>query len=218
MQPEIYNDELFFKIVDLVGDRRPAHILEIGSGAGRGSTQAFIKGSQYSMNPVRLYCIEAHKDRYAKLKELENTHRTLFAYNVSSVSVGDYMTDVEVEDFYNTHEDMQNIRKFPLEEIKRWRNDEISYIVKNDTKQNGIEIIMAEHKLSKFDMVLIDGSPFTGGAELRAVYGAGIIILDDTVDIKNCGACEQLRADPAYGLIAENPELRNGYAVFGRAQ
>jgi hypothetical protein len=216
MQPEIYNDELFFKIIDLVKQYNPKHILEIGSGAGQGSTQAFIKGAQNIPDVVCFYCIEARKERFEKLHELESIYRNLYAYNVSSVPISEYMGDVEIEAFYNGHPDMHNIRKFSLEEIKLWRQNELHEIIESGIQQDGIDIIRNEHKINTFDMVLIDGSPFTAAKELKKNIGAKVIILDDTVDIKNFGNCEALKMNPEYKMIAENSTLRNGYSVFAK--
>ena len=64
--------------------------------------------------------------------------------------------------------------------------------------------------------MLIDGSEFTGRAELDEVYGARYVVLDDTQTFKNLDNYERLRADPAYRLIDEAPALRNGFAAFER--
>ncbi|MBW2169777.1 MAG: tetratricopeptide repeat protein, partial [Deltaproteobacteria bacterium] len=64
--------------------------------------------------------------------------------------------------------------------------------------------------------VLIDGSEFTGKAELDEVYGAKIIMLDDINGYKNYHNYQRLVADKTYELIAENWQVRNGYAAFRR--
>ncbi len=64
--------------------------------------------------------------------------------------------------------------------------------------------------------MLIDGSEFTGNAELEEVYGAEFILLDDTRTFKCHAAHRRLLHDPGYELISENPELRHGYSVFRR--
>ena len=54
MKPEIYNDELFYKILELVQKYKPKTILEIGSAEGTGSTQALIKGINHT---CILFCV-----------------------------------------------------------------------------------------------------------------------------------------------------------------
>ena len=216
MKPEIYNDELFYKIIELVADRSPFHVLEIGSGAGGGSTQAFLKGAQQARSPVNIYCIEGRKDRYEKLKELEMIYRSVYTYNVASVPVEHYMKDGDIKVFYDMHPRMKNLHQYELLQIKSWKQEELAYITATHIPQNGIEIIKAEHNIQNFDMVLVDGSPFTAKEELRLVDGAGIIILDDVDDIKNLDNYLKLKDDPRYALLSENMTLRNGYAIFER--
>ena len=70
--------------------------------------------------------------------------------------------------------------------------------------------------LKVFDMVLIDGSEFTGEVELGKVIGARLILLDDTNTFKCFRARQRLLADPDYEVIADDQTLRNGFAAFRR--
>jgi hypothetical protein len=72
--------------------------------------------------------------------------------------------------------------------------------------------------LTVFDAVLIDGSEFTGRAELDEVYGASYILLDDIRAFKNYANFARLSADPAYSLVEVSEHVRNGYAVFQLAE
>jgi len=63
-------------------------------------------------------------------------------------------------------------------------------------------------------MVLIDGSEFTGHAELNLVMGAKIIALDDINAFKNYQSYQILISDPNYKIIARDVSLRNGFAIF----
>ena len=76
--------------------------------------------------------------------------------------------------------------------------------------------IKAENGIEYFDMVLIDGSEFTGMREYEQVRGARIILLDDTRTFKCWDVRDRLIADGTYELIAENTSVRNGYAAFRR--
>jgi hypothetical protein len=64
--------------------------------------------------------------------------------------------------------------------------------------------------------VLIDGSEFTGRAELDLVYGARFLFLDDVVSFKNYHNFHRLHRDSAYQLRGSDPHLRNGAALFER--
>ena len=65
-------------------------------------------------------------------------------------------------------------------------------------------------------MVLIDGSEFTGKAEMNQVYGARWILLDDICVFKNFENYNRLKNDANYTLYRENLHVRNGYAIFKR--
>jgi len=82
--------------------------------------------------------------------------------------------------------------------------------------QNGIQTIKEQYEINTFDLVLIDGSEFTGEAELNEVYGSKVIILDDANSYKNYTAHHRLINDENYELIRKNFSLRNGYSIFKR--
>jgi hypothetical protein len=67
-----------------------------------------------------------------------------------------------------------------------------------------------------FDFVLIDGSPFSGEAELRCVRpflaDKAIIALDDVNDIKNHTNYHKLKGFAK--LLWEDWSVRNGSAIF----
>ncbi len=70
--------------------------------------------------------------------------------------------------------------------------------------------------VADFDLVLIDGSEFTGAAELDRVYGARCIALDDVNAYKNYDNYQRLKRDARYRLVEEDWSTRNGYAIFRR--
>jgi hypothetical protein len=80
---------------------------------------------------------------------------------------------------------------------------------------NAIEDIHIEHKVN-FNFVLIDGSPFSGEAELRCVRPflaeKAIIALDDVNDIKNLANYNKLKGFAE--LLWEDWSVRNGAAIF----
>ncbi len=211
MQPEIYNDELFYKIIDLVKKSKPKTVLEIGSGEGLGSTAAFIRGIELAANPCNFYCIELDPDRFKVLVENTKQYDFVKCYNVSSVRQSQFIDENYVAEMYNNNKPLKT-RQYSLELVWKWLEDNQKQLPEYD--ENGIQKIMAENNIDFFDMVLIDGSPFTGLAELLDVYGAKTIILDDTIDIKNWDGYNKLKDDDMYELVVENKNLRNGYAIF----
>lgn len=51
--------------------------------------------------------------------------------------------------------------------------------------EKGIQKIKRENEIDFFDVVLIDGSEFTGFVELSEVYGAKWLLVDDINTFKN---------------------------------
>jgi hypothetical protein len=83
--------------------------------------------------------------------------------------------------------------------------------------------IKKDHGLNGFDMVLIDGSWFAQqpgpSVELqRELSGATHILLDNIDTPFNHVSYQRLIRDPAFVLVACDPGLRNGYAIFERTR
>ena len=79
-----------------------------------------------------------------------------------------------------------------------------------------LQKIKQENNIELFDLVLIDGSEFTGNAELDEVYGAKFICLDDINTFKNYKNHHELLSDLNYELVVENSSVRNGFSIFRR--
>lgn len=214
--PEIKNDALYQALYEIAGKEDVKTILEIGSSAGQGSTEAFVKGIEKSGHPVTLFCMEVSKTRFSALKQQYQGCSFVKCYHVSSVPLSLFPQVEEVTRFYNTIP--THLNSAPLEMVLDWLRCDIEYIEKENVPQNGIEIIQSENGVQHFDVVLIDGSEFTGEAELNRVYGARYLILDDTNAFKNYANRKRLLQDPRYELVEENLGLRNGYAIFKRKE
>ncbi len=131
---------------------------------------------------------------------------------MSSVPLTDFPSKKEVSIFYKKHR--TKLRKYPLDQILEWLVQDLSYIMSSNVDQNGIETIKKENKIDFFDVVLIDGSEFTGKAELDKVYGAKYILLDDILCFKNFYNYKKLLRDKNYRLISSDLHIRNCWAAF----
>jgi hypothetical protein len=205
--PEIYNDEFYHSLIAIVKTYDIKNILEIGASAGQGSTQCFLQSKN---DDCKLFSIEISKERFDVLSN--NKHQNFYPYLGSSININEYMMDNEIEHFYKTT--TTNINNYSLDLILSWKKEELEYIFNNDIPTNTIQQIKSNHDLEKFDLVLIDGSPFTGNSELKQCLGSNIIALDDVNDIKCYQAYYTLNGLPEYELIAQNWEIRNGFAIF----
>jgi glycosyltransferase involved in cell wall biosynthesis len=212
--PEVKDDEFYTVIQKLAAEADIKTVLEIGSSSGEGSTKALVTGLQQNPQKTQLFCLEVSQPRFAELKNRYASDKFVKCYNYSSVSLEQFPSENEVRDFYQNQQSRLNY--YPLEQVLGWLQEGIEYQTTAKIPDRGIQRIKDENNIDTFDMVLIDGSEFTGEAELEEVYGAKIILLDDTQTFKSYRGYQRLFADPNYQLIASNPFVRNGYAVFQR--
>jgi len=190
-------------------------MLEIGASGGDGSTEAFIEGALKNPTQPTLHCIEVSDIRYQALRKRHASRGFVRCYQVSSVPLEKVASAAEVTDFY--HSVQSALNDYPLKTVLGWLEYDVKYIKEHGLLSNGIRDVKNINGLDVFDAVLIDGSEFTGSAELDEVYGASYILLDDIRTFKNYANFGRLSADPAYALIEVSEHIRNGYAVFLRA-
>jgi hypothetical protein len=189
-------------------------ILEIGASSGEGSTEALIAGARHNPSKPVIYSIEVSPRRFRALVERHRTVDILRPYNVSSVSLERFSSEDRVREFYEAAG--AKLYSVPLRVVLGWLKDDRRTVAENDLSRDGIRMIKAETGIDEFDAVLIDGSEFTGAAELEDVYGSRFILLDDILTFKNLENYRRLANDPMYALLEKSEELRNGYAVFAR--
>ncbi len=217
-EPEIVKgDPLYELIVGLVKEKKPKTILEIGSANGLGSTQAFLEGLG-DRTDCKMFCIEADPERFIELKENVNSKRFVECINASSVPVDLYMSEKDIDAFMMSVGYMYNIRRFYNNgTIKKWRADEIKLIRDNEIPQNGISQVWFKSDYVSPDIVLMDGSAFSGEAELTRLFGSKIIIMDDIMDIKNHSPMRTMLEycqEGHYKQLAIDTKYRNGFAAF----
>lgn len=213
---EIKNDSFYdsLRALAMLPDVRT--ILEIGSSAGGGSTEAFVSGLQERAEPANLYCMEISATRFARLRETYEAFDFVQCFNASSVPLSDFPSHQTVGAFWDTVQ--SGLRAYPKATVLGWLDADRDYVRSHGSDSNGIQLIKSERGIEQFDVVLIDGSEFTGEAELRHVYGAKYIALDDISTYKNWNNYFKLKEDPHYELIAEERSVRNGYCVFKRVE
>ncbi len=213
---EVKGDAFYDAILRLSKNEKLSTILEIGSSSGAGSTEAFVNGVRENQYNPKLYCMEVSEARCAELKRRYEGEGFVKCYNVSSVPLDKFALPSQVADFYNNNK--TGLNQFPLDQIYGWLEQDVDYVRASNAPSDGIRKIKRENQIEHFDMVLIDGSEFTGEAELAEVYGARFILLDDTNTYKNYYNYQRLAKDPAYQLIEEDWKIRNGYAIFQKVE
>jgi hypothetical protein len=216
--PEIFEDD-FAKTLEILCTNvvNLNSILEIGSSSGGGSTQAMVKGviSRNNSDSVKMICLEVSKPRFLELANRYSQYNFLIPLNISSASDFELATEAEVSFFYQNIK--TNLNNYPLTQVLDWLKQDLSYLRSNAVNANGVKLAKAIYRITNFDLVLIDGSEFSGQSDLLNVMGARYIALDDVNSFKCFTAYKMLAAHHYYKLIAQNLNLRNGYAIFGRA-
>jgi len=211
---EIKNDQFYAAIRHITATENLKTMLEIGASSGDGSTEALVSG--LLANPARptLFSIEISKVRFAALQQRYAPCPAVKCYNVSSVSIAAFPSEAEVTAFYQSVPSALN--GYPLEQVLSWLRADTEYIRSSGVTENGVELIKQENGIERFDLVLIDGSEFTGRAELELVYGARFILLDDILTFKNFHNFHRLRQDVNYKLKGADGRVRYGCAIFER--
>ena len=210
---EIKNDELYNRIINtiLLFNEEITTVLEIGASSGDGSTEAIVRAMS-QLEDKELYTLEVDQARFAALQERYKDLDWVIPVNKSAVHLNEYPTKGQVEDFYNTIRTQLN--QYPIEFVLSWYDEEVEKIKYLDDKLGGIDQIKKDNNIKNFDMVVLDGSPFTGYQEFLKIVGAKIIVLDDIIDIKHHFTQLALRENEGYECIFCNAALRNGYAIW----
>ena len=199
---EIRQDVLYDAIYRLACSEKLETILEIGSSSGEGSTEAFVKGINENPFHPTLYCMEVSTVRFKALKDRYASNKSVICNNVSSVPIESFPSEEEVLTFMKTVN--TSLRGYDPAEVISWLRRDIDYVKVANVPQNGIERIKAEQEIENFDMVLIDGSEFTGQAEFKLIYGAKFILLDDIRAFKNYQNYMALIRDINYVLVEQD--------------
>lgn len=212
--PEVHHDEFSEAIRNLARSAEIDTVLEIGSSSGEGSTLAWVEGLRQNPRKPKLYCMEVSRVRCEALEKRWGPEGFVECFLGSSVDLDQFPPASDVERFHR--EVSGPLQAYPLEQVLGWLQADIDYIKQEGVQTGRIREIKRARGIENFGAVLIDGSEFTGDAELDEVYGAEFILLDDTQTYKCHAAHHRLLHDPGYELIAENPTLRHGYSVFRR--
>jgi len=214
IQPEILNDEFHATLKKYASRHDLKTFLEIGSSSGGGSTNAFVTGikHRHDASEVRLFCMEVSRTRFKALANHYADEDFVRCYNISSIAANELPSKEEVINFYNSTQTTLN--NYPIETVLDWLKQDIEYIQNSGSDVDGIQLIKQANHIQNFDMVLIDGSEFTGERELHKTTGAKVIALDDVNAFKCWNAYQTLLHTTHYSLKEHNFSLRNGYAIF----
>ena len=189
-------------------------MLEIGSSSGAGSTEAFVAGAMCNPDLPVLHCVEVSRARFSALVARWGHHERVRCHNVSSVPIEAFPSPRDIDAFRRRA--WSRFRFISRAKVMSWLEADLDYLRRERLSGWGIRNIRDAHGIDVFDAVLIDGSEFTGSADLGEVYGAGYLILDDVRSFKNHDNAARLARDPGYRLLVRSRRPRNGFAVYAR--
>lgn len=213
---------MYETLVDLSSRPDVRTVIEIGSTDGRGSTMALREGLEKNPNfpDVKLFCVEAVKQMYMVLARTRTPY--MKCYRVCSSPPVEHYSDKEIEKFFR--------EDFPLNPFecqaqrqeagwhKRERDRYNAYFLKEGLPLDGVNLIKNNNKLTTFDLAFVDGGTYSGRSDLRRVYGAKYLVLDDIHTLKCMWVFRELEQDKNYEKIMHFPctESHFGYAAFQR--
>lgn len=212
--PEVKEDALYRWITRIAALPGLRHLLDIGASSGGGSTEAFVLGALRNPSRPQVHCIEVSRARFRELERRYAGCRFVHCYNVSSVPLEAFPPWDEVAAFRRRV--WTRFRLIPGTTVRSWWEADREYLTREGLTGPGVRQVRGRHGIDRFCAVLIDGSEFTGPAELDEVYGARFLLLDDIRSFKNHDNDRRLRRDPRYRLLARSRRPRNGFAVFER--
>jgi predicted O-methyltransferase YrrM len=173
--------------------------VEIGGGAGDGSTQC-IKSK-------KLYSFEFNSER-------KHIHSLNLSDRIGGVAIHEmssnpnkWMTKDQVIRFYNTIH--TNLNQYSIQKVLGWLEADLLMASKYIFQSVSIE--------EPIDFLLLDGGAFSGNADREEWFprliNDGYVALDDINDIKNYESYEWLKSNN-YECVWECKTLRNGSAIF----
>ena len=213
--PEIINDEFSEWIRRICAEENVNTIIEIGASSGEGSTQQILKGVSQSQTAKKVFCVEFIKERFEQLQSNLENYDFAHAVHGSTVDLVSHPTSLGVVDFFEKNP--EHAKVYGVEDFLRWHGEGVDLLDKASREGISLDVIekiREQHGIQIFDVVLLDGSEFTGLVELQKIYGAKYILLDDICTYKNADSHFNLLEDPNYTLLHCNKELRNGFSVF----
>jgi hypothetical protein len=214
--PEIAGDRLSRHLERLAATAGVRTILDIGASSGEGSTAALVAGALRNPDRPVIHCIEVSVARFEALERRYRDHDFVHCHNVSSVPLDRFPTEAEIDAFRRRI--WTRFRFIRRAEVMRWLRQDIEYVERHGLSATGIRSIRERFSIDRFDLVVIDGSEFTGPAELDEVYGARFLALDDVRTYKNMDNTRRLDDDPAYRRVAFARRVRNGFAIYERTR
>lgn len=208
-QAEILAADRFGRaIIQTIREHAYESVLEIGSMDGLGSTQVLIEALRHAGDP-RLVCLEIDRERFRHLSWVVRNMPWVTALRQPSISLAsmtprDFDRDVWQSPYNHLKYERDLVETWWLETMDQMATGEPGYLETSD---------------ATFDVILIDGSEFTGYDDYRlAKHRCRCLMLDDVHHAYKCArAHAELASDPSWRLHWQSPHVRNGAAIWVRS-
>jgi hypothetical protein len=182
----LFGSRLFTAIEQAASDPSVLTAIEIGGGIGDGATAAILRAfiNKPQLN-LKFVSIELSKEKYQLLASSLVNYSFAEAINGNSVSSAAYPTRADLKAFY--WDQVTDFRKTDLDESIRRKEAEVAYISARGSALTDEALTAAIALTSTVDLIVINGSDFTGELEYEIVdaYAPKYYVLIDTNNIKN---------------------------------
>ena len=206
---------LFEVTQKLIEQKNIATILEIGSGHGNNSIQYLAKGLSNIENPnKRLYCIEAKHEQYNNLIHNTTQYDFVTCFNKSSITGKNFVVkDFDNDIWLSPYNGIAKTNSYSKDLVRSWYDEE--EVIIREATEGVLDTIMPD---MYFDMVVIDGSEFTGYSEYLLIKDrCKYLVLDDVHKCyKNLQVYEEIKSNGMWDIIYDDPEDRNGTVIAVR--
>jgi hypothetical protein len=194
---QINIEQDFGKIIfELSSNPENKILVDIGTWNGLGSTKCFIEGMKLNKSSI-LYTIENNEEKYQSTINRLSPIVNELGLNVNFVN-GTLINNDDIDNW------------LVKENIILNENEKYWLLIDKSNSKNLIKLDCQE-----IDVLLIDGSEFSGYLEMILLKDiSNYILLDDVNSIKNKYSREYLLKDENFELISEDLSSRNGYSIF----
>lgn len=222
---EFADNPLYLHLYQLAREEPLGPVLDIGAGSGGRSTRILIAAlaarrdeMAHQPGPIapELYCLEPDPAAFASLQGLAGQYPWIHPLRAYSAEPARFPSPEQVLAYYR--QPGNALRRYSENEVLEWlAYEQLMYERRGQPGAlGGIDALRRRYGLAGFDLVLLDGSEFTTGQDLDAVYGARVLVLAGANTFKNAANYHRLMQDAAYVLIQQNLEWQHGFAVFKR--
>ena len=210
--PEICGDGFAELITEIASFPDVRTAIDVGASGGGGSSAAIYEGLKSKSDKV-MVCLELSEPRFKELNKRFREHDWVVCLNESSIGEQDFPSFEEVSLFLKKEGCRQMYGK-DESDVLRWLRQDLDYIRDHNISTSGILNAFSIAGVETFDLAVIDGSEFSGLAEMRLLMHSAYLLLDDVNTFKNMENRRSLLASDDYELIREDLDCRNGFSAF----